>query len=137
MPVLKNPKHEAFAQALALGMPASQAYVEHVSRGGKCTERTAEVEGSKLAKSPDLSLRISELRTAIGKQVEKKFALTRESWLDRLVTIAEKAEQSEDFSAAQNALDKVGKASAWYEPEKHELTINVHIGGNADGESDH
>ena len=136
MAALSNTKHEQFAQNCALGMPLSQAYRDCVS-GGKCTDRTAEVEGSKLANSPDLSLRISELRTAIGKQVEKKFALTRESWLDRLVTIAEKAEKSEDFSAAQNALDKVGKASAWYEPEKHELTINVHIGGNADGESDH
>jgi phage terminase small subunit len=28
MPALKNPRHEAFAQALARGMSASAAYVE-------------------------------------------------------------------------------------------------------------
>ena len=137
MPVLKNQKHEAFAQAVALGMPASQAYVECVSIGGKCTERTAEVEGSKLANSPEPALRIAELRKATGDAVNKKWKLNREQWLDRLETIADKAEKAEDFSASTKALTEVGKASGWYEPEKHELTINVIIGGNADSESDH
>lgn len=129
MPALKNQKHEAFAQAVALGMPASQAYVEHVSRGGKCSERTAEVEGSKLANNPDLSLRIAELRKGVGEAADKKFGLTKEKWLDRLVTIADKAEEAEDFSAAQNALDKVGKASAWYAPEEVKHSGSVEIPG--------
>jgi hypothetical protein len=129
---LKNQKHEAFAQAVALGMPASQAYVEHVSIGGKCTERTAEVEGSKLANSPESALRIAELRKEVGKAAEKKFGLTREKWLERLVTIADKAEDAEDFSAAQNALDKVGKASAWYAPEEVKHSGTVEIAGLAE-----
>ena len=137
MPALKNPKHEAFAQAVAMGMPASQAYVEHVSRDGKCSDATACVEGSKLNNSPNVSLRVAELRKLAGEVVDKKWKLNRQAWLERLETIASKAENAEDFSASTKALSEVGKASGWYEPEKHELTINVTIGGNANGESDH
>jgi len=137
MPVLKNQKWEAFAQAVALGMPASQAYMECVSIGGACSGRTAEVTGSKLTKDSEIALRIAELRKATGDAVNKKWKLNREQWLDRLETIADKAEKAEDFSASTKALTEVGKASGWYEPEKHELTINVIIGGNADSESDH
>ena len=130
MPALKNPKHEAFAQAVAMGMPASQAYVEHVSREGKCSAATACVEGSKLNNSPNVSLRISELRKAASDVIDKKWRLNRETWLERLEGLATKAEEAEDFSASTKALSEVGKASGWYEPEKHELTINVTIGGN-------
>lgn len=136
MPVLKNQKWEQFAQAVALGMPAGQAYMECVS-GGKCSEATAETTGPKLARESQIALRISELRKATGDAVNKKWRLNREQWLDRLETIANKAEEAEDFSASTKALTEVGKASGWYEPEKHELTINVIIGGNADSESDH
>lgn len=130
MPALKNQKHEAFAQAVAAGMPASQAYVENVSRDGACSDATACVEGSKLNNSPNVSLRIAELRKAASDVIDKKWRLNRETWLERLEGLATKAEEAEDFSASTKALTEVGKASGWYEPEKHELTINVTIGGN-------
>ena len=125
MPALKNKKHEAFAQAVALGMPQVQAYAEFVS--SKCSRPTAIAEGSTLAKSPNVSLRISELRKGIAADVDRKFDLTKERWLERLIGIADKAENAEDFSAATNALDKVGKASAWYAPEevKHSGEVAV------------
>ena len=128
MPALKNQKHEAFAQAVALGMPASQAYAQHVS-GGKCSEGTAEVTGCRMSKDSKVALRIAELRKSVGEAADKKFGLTKEKWLDRLVTIADKAEDAEDFSAAQNALDKVGKASAWYAPEEVKHSGSVEIPG--------
>jgi hypothetical protein len=130
MPALKNPKHEAFAQSVAAGMPASQAYIKHVSRAGNCSNRTAEVTGSKLQNISEVSLRISELKKAAGDMADKKWQLNRETWLERLEGLATKAEAAEDFSASTKALTEVGKASGWYEPEKHELTINVTIGGN-------
>jgi len=123
MPALKNQKHEAFAQAIALGTSASQAYIEHVS-GGKCSDATAETTGPKLARDSQVALRITELRGRVAQAADKKFDLTKEKWLQRLVGIADKAEDAEDFSAAQNALDKVGKASAWYAPEE----VNVMVG---------
>ncbi len=126
MPALKNPKHESFAQAVALNMPASQAYAEYVS-GGKCSERTAEVTGSTLANKSEVALRISELRMKVGKAADKKFDMTKEKWLERLATIADKAEDAEDFSAATGALSQIGKAAAFYAPEevKHSGSIGL------------
>lgn len=132
MPALKNPKQEAFAQAVAKGMPAGHAYAEFIS-GGKCSESTAETEGPALARKPQLTLRIAELRKAVGELADRKFKLNRSAWLDRLEGIAGKAEEIGDFSAATKALTEVGKASAWYEPEKHELRIKVTIGGHDAG----
>lgn len=131
MPALKNQKHEAFAQAVALNMPQSQAYAEHVS-GGKCSERTAEVNGSTLAASTEVALRITELRKSITERVNKKFGLTRDKWLDRLEHLSDKAEEAEDYSASIKAMAELGKASAWYEPEKHQLEVTVTLGGNTE-----
>lgn len=78
----------------------------------------------------EVSLRISKLKKAAGDMADKKWQLNRETWLERLEGLATKAEAAEDFSASTKALTEVGKASGWYEPEKHELTINVTIGGN-------
>jgi len=128
MPALKNLKWEKFAQAVALNMPASQAYAEYVS-GGKCSERTAEVEGSKLANSPDLTLRIEELQGRVGDSADKKFDMTKEKWLDRLAGIADKAEALKDFSAATGALREIGKGAAFYAPDKVEHSGTVGLEG--------
>jgi hypothetical protein len=132
MPALKNPRHEAFAQAVALNMPASQAYAEYVS-GGKCSERTAEVTGSTLANSSEVSLRIAELRSKVSERAEKKFDMTKDKWLDELAAIAKESRETGDFSAATGALREIGKGAAFYEPERHSLEVSVIIGGNAEG----
>ena len=119
MPALKNPKHEAFAQAVALTMPASQAYREHVS-GGKCSDRTAEVTGSSLSNNSEVALRIEELRAKVAAKADRKFDLSKEAWLERLARIAASAEESEDFSAATGALREIGKGAGHYAPEKVE-----------------
>lgn len=131
MPALKNTRHEAFAQAVALGMPASQAYADCVS-GGKCSEATAETAGPALARSSQVAIRIAELKKGVAKTVERKFELTKERWFDRLDTIAGKAEDAGDFSAATSSLREIGRAAGWYEPEKleHSGTVNIRIGGD-------
>jgi len=123
MAALQNKKHEAFAQAVALGMPASQAYADCVS-GGKCSEATAEVTGCRLCKESKVALRIAELKSKVSDAADKKFDLTKDKWLGRLACIARKAEDSDDFSAATNALDKIGKAGGWYEAEKVTLDLS-------------
>jgi hypothetical protein len=132
MPALKNPKHEAFAQAVALNMPASQAYAEYVS-GGKCSESTAETTGPKLAKESQIALRIVELRGRVSDRIEKKFDMTKDKWLDELAAIAKESRETGDFSAATGALREIGKGAAFYEPERHSLEVSVIIGGNAEG----
>jgi hypothetical protein len=124
MPALENPKYEAFAQDVALNVPAAQAYRAHVAKDPNGSALSIDPKASKLAGDSKVKARIEELRGKVAAAADKKFDLTKEKWLNRLVTIADKAENAEDFSAAQNALDKVGKASAWYAPEE----VNVMVG---------
>lgn len=126
MPALKNLKHEAFAQAVALNTPACDAYMNEVSRG-KCSEATAETEGPALARNPQISLRIAELRKKVGEAAEKRFNLTKEAWLEELREIALEARGAEDYSAATGALTQIGKASSYYAPEKVEHSGSVGI----------
>jgi hypothetical protein len=137
MPALKNQKHEVFAQAVALGMPASQAYVECVSINKACSDRTAEVTGSKLTKDSEIALRIAELRKEVGKAADKKFGLTKDIWLERLEKIASAAEGAKDYSAATGALRELGKATSFYDPERITLEVEVKLGGNAESNGDH
>ena len=119
MSALKNSKWEKFAQAVALNMPASQAYFECVS-GGKCSDRTAEVTGSKLTQDSEIALRIAELRGKVAEKAEAKFDMSKDKWLERLARIAASAEKVADFSAATGALREIGKGAAFYAPEKVE-----------------
>jgi hypothetical protein len=128
MPALKNPKHEKFAQAVALNTPASVAYRQHVS-GGKCSDGTAEVTGSTLSNESKVALRIAELREKVAEKAEKKFDMTKDKWLERLHGIATKAEDVADFSAATGALREIGKGAAFYAPEevKHSGTVGLEV----------
>lgn len=126
MPVLKNQKHERFAQAVAMGMSAAEAYRRHVAR--KNTASTSiETDGPALARESQVSLRISELREKVAAKVEAKFELTRDKWLDELAGIASEARQTGDFSAATGALTQIGKASAFYAAEKVEASGQLEI----------
>lgn len=59
MPVLKNPRHEVFAQLVAKLMPAGAAY-KKIYRGVKAS--TAETEGPALLRKPQISSRLMELQ---------------------------------------------------------------------------
>lgn len=135
MPVLKNQKHERFAQAVALGMPASKAYRQHVAEDPNGDPNAIDPAASRLSSDIKVSSRISELREKVAAKVESKFAMTKDKWLDELAAIASEARQTGDFSAASGALAHIGKASAYFEPERHKLEIEVIIGGNAESQN--
>jgi len=128
MPALKNPKHEAFAQAVALGCPASRAYNEIVSENG-VSDAVAEANGSRLLNSDKVKLRVEELRAKVADKAEKKFDMTKDKWLEKLAGIAHKAEDTGDFSAATGALREIGKGAAFYAPEKVEHSGTVGLEG--------
>lgn len=121
MPALLNPRYEAFALAVSKGMKGAAAYRKHVS-GGKCNDRTAEVNASVLLKeSTEVALRVAELRRRTSDVAAKHFDFERERWLGRLLGIADKAEAAHDFAAATRCLREIGLAMpGWYSPEKQE-----------------
>lgn len=133
--MLKNAKHEAFAQAVALGASAAEAYRQCIA-SEKTSQSTVETNGPELARSTQVALRIEELKAKNAEKAEKKFDLSRDAWLRRMMGVADKAEKSEDFAAARAALTEVGKASDYYAPEKHKLEVIVTIGGDAESTGD-
>ena len=127
MPALKNPAYEAFAQDVALNMPAAQAYRKHVAEDPNGDPISIDPRASKLANDGKVKARIAELRAKVAERAEKKFDMTKESWLEELREIATEARQAEDFSAATGALSQIGKAAAFYAPEevKHSGSIGL------------
>lgn len=83
MPILPNPKHEKFAQALAKGKTADEAYVE---AGFKPNRGNA----SRLKANESIAARVAELQ---GKAAERTI-ITTASITERLLKIATKAEAS-------------------------------------------
>lgn len=146
MPSLKNPKHEAFAQAVANECSAAEAY----RNGWTCSEATAETNGPRLARDTQVSLRIAELR----KEASEASKLTRQGmvrWLERIIT-AKPSEASADSDICETVMTKMGpftqlcskltaaekliKMAGWNEPEQVRHNIIVQIGGTNDHSSD-
>lgn len=101
MAVLKNAKHERFAQCLAKGDAADKAYAD----AGYKPSRSA---ASRLSTNVNIQARVAEL---LNKAAERTI-VTVTSITDRLLNIATKAEQSSDaplLSVARAALMDAAK----------------------------
>jgi hypothetical protein len=83
MAVLTNPKHEKFAQAVASGTSAAAAYRKLY----KCQPQTAETSGPELARNPQVSLRVAEIRENANKVAAEKLNLTQEEALQYLARV--------------------------------------------------
>ena len=143
MTALDNPKWEAFAQDVAKGTGPTAAYRKHVARG-KCSDGTATTEGSKLAKNPDVALRISGLKGVISKKLGEKFDWDADKALTWLVSILETPVGSinENHPLCQevrrgmngttikmpgkiDAARLMAQMAGWLAPEKREVAISL------------
>lgn len=85
MPVLKNPKHEKFAQNLVEGMPASRAYI---AAGYKSVGNVAEVCAMQLLRRPLVQARVSELKEAVSEVAVQRIGFTLADVIAELGKIA-------------------------------------------------
>ena len=112
MPVLKNPRHERFAELLASGKTATEAYGEAGYTPGR---RDA---ASRLSANVNIRARLRELQAI----AIKKTVLTKEWVLNGLIEIAERSMQHKgvmhrgrvvefrfDAAGANRALELLGK----------------------------
>lgn len=81
MPVLSNPRHETFAQALAKGKSQTEAYE---IAGYKGDRRAA----SRLATNVDIQARVAELQQRVAERVIEKTAVTRADILGEISKLA-------------------------------------------------
>lgn len=112
MPALANARHERFAQELAKGKSATEAYAE----AGYEESRSA---ASRLSANVNVQARVAELKERAAANV----SLTREWVLEQLVDNAAKAKEAGDFGPSNQALNLLGKELGMFV----ERTENVNI----------
>lgn len=110
MPALKNAKHEAFAQALAAGKSASEAYT---SVGYKDSRSAA----SRLSAKVNIGQRVAEIVARVSEKAEWDAAA-------RLKMLAEIAENTakDDPRVAVSAIAEANKMQGSHAPTRQELT---------------
>ena len=83
MPVLANPRHELFAQAVASGKSASEAY-----RQSGATGKNADVQAAKLVVKSSIRERVAELKEAQSRKSELSRDRLREFLTEVILTPA-------------------------------------------------
>jgi hypothetical protein len=108
MPTLKNPRRERFAQLLALGKTATDAY----EGAGYVRSHS---NGPALARKPEISARVAEI-TAVAFERERTTAaaaaeravITRQSLIEKVEAARLAAMEAGQFSAAVAATKEIG-----------------------------
>src|SRR6201997_422056 len=117
MPILKNPRHEAYAQALARGLSASAAY-------GQVGFKPHRANAATLARKEHISVRVAELQEeqlAIHKQATAEAVANAKVTIESLIAEAEAARakamsETGGSAAAVSALTAKAKlAGMWRE----------------------
>jgi hypothetical protein len=106
MPILKNTRHEKFAQELAKGKSATKAYRAAGFKG----DRTA---ASRMSTNVNISKRVAELQ---GKAAERTIT-TVEALIDKTRNIQGQAMANLQFKVALDAVEAEGRlAGLWPDP---------------------
>jgi hypothetical protein len=126
MPVLKNPRWEAFAQNRAAGMPAYKAYLE---AGYKVSSSMAFTAGSRLSRNVHVRNRTRELVETLAETMN----VTRESLAAELDDAAAQAAELGQTSARVSALQTKAKLFGLEAPSR---SVNLNISGTFNGMTD-
>jgi hypothetical protein len=117
MATLKNAKHERFAQELAKGKSATEAYK---NAGYKPNRKNA----SRLMANEDIKGRLAELQ---GRAADKA-VVTVESMIEEADRIQRAAVEEQQYSAAVSALiAKANLAGLWIERSRNENENTVYV----------
>jgi len=115
MPILENPKHEAFCQAYIVNRHnATQAYME---AGYDADEESARRLGSKLLTNLDVKERLKELRS----QVQAEDLITIDGLIEEMNEVKSTAKADNQLNIVAKILEMQGKMIAAF-TDKKELT---------------
>lgn len=121
MPVLANQKHEIFAQLVAEGTNASQAYLE---AGYNATGGAIKANASRLLSSANVKARIAELNAKTESAVIRLIAVDKAWVIEQLIDNAKQAKDEGQIGPANRALELIGKELGMFVDRK-ELTHTV------------
>lgn len=94
--MLTNHRHELFAQGIAKGLPASQAYIQ---AGYKARGNAAESSASKLLRNPKVSQRIAEIADEL-----KANAIADAREVQEFLTAAMRGQLTEELLTREGSL---------------------------------
>lgn len=114
MPALENSRHEKFAQGLAQGMSAAEAYTAAGYKG----DRTA---ASRLSTNVNVQERVAELQERAAASV----SLSREWVMEQLIDNASLAKENGDWAPANRALELLGKELGMFVDRSENVNQNV------------
>jgi len=115
MPILRNQRHERFAQEIAQGKSAGEAYR---LAGYRAANHSTETAGPRLSKNVQVQERIVELQQNVAQKAEIALeTLVREA--GQIQTAAMRVKQ---YSAANGALKLKAELSGHYVQRKEDVT---------------
>lgn len=121
MPVLKDPKHEAFAQAVADGKSAREAYEQ---AGYERHDGNA----SRLRSNEKVASRIAELLEKRAKSAQSVSKWEAATLFERMNLLIDKSVEAGDFKAAMDGQKFVLKCFGY---EDSPTLTHEHVGGKA------
>jgi len=111
MPILANQRHERFAQEVAQGKSAGEAY----RLAGYCAaNHSAETAGPRLLKNVQIQQRIVQLQQKVARKAE----ITLESLLREAAEIQTAATNAKQYAAANSALKQARTVRALRSEER-------------------
>jgi len=122
MPILKNQRHEKFAQLVAKGLAASRAYAEagyDVKPGN-----SAEAAASRLLSNVKVSERMQELCQKSESALIQLIAVDKQWVMDKLIENANAAMEEGQRAVANRSLELIGKEFGMFVDRK-ELTHTI------------
>lgn len=123
MAILKNTKHEKFAQGVAKGLTQAEAYAQ---AGYEAKAEALWVNASRLLRAAKVSDRVAELKTQITERVVEKAAVTPAMVIDELGKIGFVELNPADVKVADKraALVDIGKILGMFkERVEHSGTV--------------
>lgn len=139
--MLKNPRHEKFAQGVADGKSVTDAY-----RSAGFSPKGAGQNGERLMKKDEISRRIEEIRKGNEQMCKLSFKQALDFLADCITTpagdvtknhpLCQSFKDTKDCHEVKipdkiRAMENLAKLCGWNAPEKHEIAggISVFIGG--------
>ena len=131
MPALANPRHESFAQAVASGNSASEAYRQSGARG-----KNADVHAARLMVNDGISKRVAELKAVQAQKSELSRDQLREFLTEVILTPAGKVNDQSKLCQSYKvtpdvreirmpdklrAVEQLAKLCGFNEPERMEI----------------
>jgi len=115
MPSLKNARHERFAEQIAQGKSAAEAYR---LAGYRAANKSAETAGPRLFRNVQIQQRVVELQQKVARKAE----ITLESLLEEAELQRAVAFGAEQYAAANGALKLKAELSGHYVQRKEDVT---------------